>query len=257
MWTSESARHAAQLIGLAESAVRSCIKDGLVGTPGAVPAQLSFRDLSALRTAIREDMDKGDFEAATMLVSAMEERFGYLAEANHFRDQIDETSRAAIDARVRDMTERVEVLMQKHDWPLALRESERLAKQFPSHDDARRLPSRVHDARDAHKRELLKEWKDAVAGDDVNRSIDLLRQLDQYLSPSEAEAYKESARDVFKKRLQQLGSQFALQVHDKHWNEALRLGRQIVDEFPNTRMAGEVRERLPILQEKAQQPVAV
>jgi hypothetical protein len=50
MWTSYSARHAAQLIGLPESAVRSCIKDGLVGTPGAVPAQLSFRDLSALRT---------------------------------------------------------------------------------------------------------------------------------------------------------------------------------------------------------------
>ncbi len=50
MWTSYSARHAAQLIGLPESAVRSCIKDGLVGTPGAVPAQLTFRDLSALRT---------------------------------------------------------------------------------------------------------------------------------------------------------------------------------------------------------------
>jgi tetratricopeptide (TPR) repeat protein len=50
MWTSYSARHAAQLIGLPESAVRSCIKDGLVGAPGAVPAQLSFRDLSALRT---------------------------------------------------------------------------------------------------------------------------------------------------------------------------------------------------------------
>ena len=50
MWTSYSARHAAQLIGLPESAVRSCIRDGLVGTPGTVPAQLSFRDLSALRT---------------------------------------------------------------------------------------------------------------------------------------------------------------------------------------------------------------
>jgi hypothetical protein len=50
VWTSYSARHAAQLIGLAESAVRSCIRDGLVGTPGTVPAQLSFRDLSALRT---------------------------------------------------------------------------------------------------------------------------------------------------------------------------------------------------------------
>jgi predicted Zn-dependent protease len=50
VWTSYSARHAAQLIGLAESVVRSCIRDGLVGTPGTVPAQLSFRDLSALRT---------------------------------------------------------------------------------------------------------------------------------------------------------------------------------------------------------------
>jgi tetratricopeptide (TPR) repeat protein len=50
VWTSYSARHASQLIGLPESAVRSCIRDGLVGTPGAVPAQLSFRDLAALRT---------------------------------------------------------------------------------------------------------------------------------------------------------------------------------------------------------------
>ncbi len=50
MWTSYSARHAAQLIGLPESVVRSCIRDGLVGAPGTVPAQLSFRDLSALRT---------------------------------------------------------------------------------------------------------------------------------------------------------------------------------------------------------------
>ncbi|MCX5745053.1 MAG: tetratricopeptide repeat protein [Proteobacteria bacterium] len=49
MWTSYSARHAAQLIGLPESAVRSCIRDGLVGTGGAVPAQLTFRDLSVLR----------------------------------------------------------------------------------------------------------------------------------------------------------------------------------------------------------------
>jgi len=50
VWTSYSARHAAQLIGLPESAVRSCIRDGLIGTPNTVPAQLTFRDLSALRT---------------------------------------------------------------------------------------------------------------------------------------------------------------------------------------------------------------
>ncbi len=58
MWVSYTARHAAQLIGLPESAVRSCIRDGLVGTPGTVPAQLSFRDLSALRT-IKALVDAG------------------------------------------------------------------------------------------------------------------------------------------------------------------------------------------------------
>jgi Tetratricopeptide repeat len=58
MWTSYSARHAAQLIGLPESAVRSCIRDGLVGTPGTVPAQLSFRDLAALRT-VKSLVDAG------------------------------------------------------------------------------------------------------------------------------------------------------------------------------------------------------
>lgn len=58
MWTSYSARHAAQLIGLPESAIRSCIRDGLVGTPGTVPAQLTFRDLSALRT-VKALVDSG------------------------------------------------------------------------------------------------------------------------------------------------------------------------------------------------------
>ena len=62
---------------------------------------------------------------------------------------------------------------------------------------------------------------------------------------------------VAARRLQQLGVQFALHVHDKNWGEALRIGRQITDEFPNTRMAAEVRERMAILQGKAQQPVGV
>src|ERR1041385_8767277 len=58
VWTSYSARHAAQLIGLPESAIRSCIRDGVVGAPGTVPAQLTFRDLSALRT-VKSLVDAG------------------------------------------------------------------------------------------------------------------------------------------------------------------------------------------------------
>jgi tetratricopeptide (TPR) repeat protein len=50
VWSSYSARQAAQLIGLPESAVRACIRAGLVGQGGDVPAKLSFVDLAALRT---------------------------------------------------------------------------------------------------------------------------------------------------------------------------------------------------------------
>jgi hypothetical protein len=221
--------------------------------------QVAYRakDLDALRAAIREDIEKGDFEAATMLVNEMERRFGYAQEADKLREQITDHSKAAVDQRVAVTVETVDLLLQRFEWDEAVREAERLLRMFPNHPVAKKLPVRIETARDDHKRELLKLWKDAIAKDDVDRSVELLRQLDQYLSASEAEAYKESARDVFRKRLQQLGVQFALHVHDKSWTEALRIGRQITDEFPNTRMAAEVRERLPILQEKAGQPLGV
>ena len=159
--------------------------------------------------------------------------------------------------RIRETAENVEVLVKRFEWSTAMRECARVQRQFPDHPDVKKIADRIQNARDGHKRDLLKEWKDAVTRDDVERSVALLKELDQYLSPSEAEAYKESARDVFRKRLQQLGVQFALHVHDKNWGEALRIGRQITDEYPNTRMAAEVRERMAILQNKAQQPLGV
>ena len=221
--------------------------------------QVAYRaqDLEALRTAIREDLSRGDCEAAMMLVNDMERRFGYALEADKLREQISTSSRAAIDQRVSDTVEHVELLLTRYEWIDANRECDRVLRLFPTHSEARRLPEKIARARDHHKRDLLKMWNEAVIRDDVDRSVELLRELDQYLSSSEAEAYKEGARDVFRKKLQQLGVQFALHVHDKSWTEALRIGRQITDEFPNTRMAAEVRERMPILTEKAQSPASV
>ncbi|MCL2639301.1 MAG: hypothetical protein FWD53_00495 [Phycisphaerales bacterium] len=218
--------------------------------------QVAYReqDLQALRAAINEDMDKGDFEAATILANEMERRFGYVLEADRFREQIQITSRAAIDNRIREASDQIDSLLTKFEWFSATREAERIQRQFPTHPETRKLMERIEMARDSRKQDLLQGWKDAVAKDDIERSVVLLKQLDQYLLPAEAAAYKETARDVFRKRLQQLQAQFALQVHEKRWHEALKIGQQIIDEFPNTRIAIEVRERLPILQSNAQIP---
>lgn len=50
MWTGYSTREAAELMGMPESAIRSCARAGLLSTDSArVPARLSFRDLKVLR----------------------------------------------------------------------------------------------------------------------------------------------------------------------------------------------------------------
>jgi tetratricopeptide (TPR) repeat protein len=67
VWSSYSARAAAQLIGLPESAVRGLIRDGLIGSAREVPARLSFRDLAALRVV------KGLVDAGIPLLRARKE----------------------------------------------------------------------------------------------------------------------------------------------------------------------------------------
>jgi len=220
---------------------------------------ITFRtkDREALRVAIKEEIQRGDYEAAVKLVDEMERRFGYRQEAEQFRDTIEQSWRSTRDQQVRDTIEQIEGMMARFDWMECEEECRKLLKLNPDHPDVRQLPMRIDAARDAHKRDLLRQWKEAVARDDLDRSVELLTELDQYITRSEAKAYEEAARDVFRKRLQHLGVQFALQVHDKSWIEAIRVGRQIVEEFPNTRMAAEVRDKMPILEEKISSGAAV
>jgi hypothetical protein len=78
-----------------------------------------------------------------------------------------------------------------------------------------------------------------------------LQQLDQYVTRKEAAELADSARGVFKAKLVNLGVQFGLAVHEQRWREALEVGLQITEEFPNTRMAREVSEKLDALRRRA------
>jgi Mg/Co/Ni transporter MgtE len=94
-------------------------------------------------------------------------------------------------------------------------------------------------------------WEEAVRRSDTDHAIDILRELDEYLSPAEAEALQASARDVFKEKLLQLGVQFRFAVTEKRWQDAVTIGLELVRDFPNARMAVEVREALDTLRERA------
>ena len=53
------------------------------------------------------------------------------------------------------------------------------------------------------------------------------------------------------KKRENLGVQFKIAVHDKEWLRSVTVGEQIIREFPNTRMADEVRSMLDLLRERA------
>jgi hypothetical protein len=105
--------------------------------------------------------------------------------------------------------------------------------------------------KEQHKQELKLAWDEAIRRNDTDQAIDILKGLDQYLSPAEAQELQDSARHVFKEKLLQLGVQFRFAVNEKRWSDALTVGLDIIRDYPNARMANEVRDVLDTLREKA------
>ncbi|MGB0714887.1 MAG: hypothetical protein ACPGXK_03360 [Phycisphaerae bacterium] len=214
------------------------------------------QEIEAFRAAILEDIRLENWEAALKLVDDMENRFGYKQEAETFRDELDAARSDRIQAKLNDAIAQIESLFQAYDWDRAVTEIERLQHALPEDARVMSLFDRMRSLKEDHKNKLREEWDEAVRRSDVDQAIDILKELDQYLSPAEAESLQASARDVFKEKLLQLGVQFRFAVTERRWQDALNIGLELVREFPNARMAGEVREALDTLRQRANQASA-
>ncbi len=209
------------------------------------------QELEALRAAIREDLRIEHWEVALNLIDEMERRFGCKEEADRLREELDQARGDAIDAKLRDAIEMVDRHFRGHDWEQAQREIDRLLHALPDHAKVVALQDRMATMKETHKHELMLAWEEAVRRSDTDHAIDVLRELDQYLSSAEAQALQASARDVFKEKLLQMGVKFRFAVTEKRWQDALTIGLELVREFPNARMATEVRDVIDTLRERA------
>ncbi|MGD2108542.1 MAG: hypothetical protein PVI86_04030 [Phycisphaerae bacterium] len=209
------------------------------------------QELDALRNAIREEIRRQRWDSALSLSDEMETRFGYKEEADRIREELDDARNTAIDKKLGEAIEMIESHFQSHDWDRAQAEIDRILNALPDNVKALALIDRMKVLKEQHKRELRAAWAEAVRRNDTDQAIDILRELDQYLSPAEAQELQDSARNVFKEKLLQLGVQFRFAVTEKRWHDALSVGLELVREFPNARMAGEVREVLDTLRERA------
>jgi hypothetical protein len=217
---------------------------------------VAFRDDDAqvLRDSVLDKLHQQDFDATGKMIDRICALAGYGQLADQLRAEAAAYRDATEQERINQVAERIERLFEGFRWAKASSEIERLIAAYPNSDKAGALRRELFDRKQHRKNELLKLWDDAVKRQDTDRSLEILRALDLYLTPNEGLALQEAARDVFRNKLHNLGVQFSLAVSEKRWAEAVETGAVIVRDFPNSRMAEEIREKWDILNRKVRQP---
>ncbi len=215
---------------------------------------IAFRedDKRSLREAVFERLKQNDFDGAYEIVDEIENHSEYRLLAEELRKQVDNYRNATQDERIDQAIAQVQKLFDGCQWVKASLQIESLIRANPESDKLKALRQQLVERKEERKRILLAAWDDAVTRQETDRSLEILRELDMYLTPNEALALQEAAKDVFRTKLHNLGVQFALAVSDKHWSSALEIGQQIVRDFPNSRMSGEIREKLHVLRQNVQ-----
>ncbi len=212
---------------------------------------IAFRDTerSSLQEAVALKLQRQEFEAAYELIDDIAERREYRDLAERLRNQAQQLQGEAREERIRQFIRQIEGLLEDHHWSKASLQIEGLIKAFPNADAARALRQKLFVAKGNHKKTLLSAWDESVKEQDTDRGLEILKQLDLYLTPNEALALQEAAKDIFKSKLHNLGVQFSMAVSDRNWDDALKVGQQIIEGFPNSRMSGEIREKLSVLKQ--------
>lgn len=215
------------------------------------------REWEALRGAIYEEIRNEDFEAVLRLIDTLAQNPAYKDEAERLRQETRGECAEAFRSKLRIAISHVTKLLDARQWVQAKHEIERLERLMPAERNVRELWDVMEQKRDQYKQALLRDWNKAASDSNVEQGIELLKELDQYLTPEEVRSAEAAARELFKERLQQLGIQFQFAVKEKRWRDALESGLQIIDGFPNSRMAAEIRDKLTPLRERAGIPTDV
>jgi ABC-type multidrug transport system fused ATPase/permease subunit len=207
---------------------------------------IAFRD--ADQQSLREVVFD---EAAYQVIGEVSKRPGYEHLGEQLREEVDAYRDAGEQQRIKQLAGQIEQFFEQHQWVKAAAEIDKLTKTYPKSEDVKALRQKLIEKKEERKKVLLTAWDDAVQRGATDRSIEILRELDMYLAPNEALALQEAARDVFKSKLHNLGVQFSLAVSGQRWAKAVEIGQQIVRDFPNSKMAGEIRQKIGVLKEKA------
>ena len=231
------------------SAVETLVREG--GLSEGAKRVIHRRDeREILRRAIEQDIADEDWDAAMVLVKELAERFGYRVDAEEFRARVERARLQTMDRNVVDELAGLDELIRRSAWPEAYAEAARIMRLYLESHRVDGLRARVDEARQRYRKDLERRFLLAAESEQLDTAVELLKELDQYLTPTEAAPFQEVARGVIGKHKENLGVRFKLAVQDHQWEDALAVGEQVMLEYPNTRMSQEVSELLPTLRER-------
>ncbi len=208
------------------------------------------RDL--LRKAIEEDIQCEDWDAGLVLVRELAERFGYRADAEEFRAKIEAARSQTMHRSVKQAIAGLDTMIVEHKWEQAMTEAARISRVYHDSPFVDGLRHRVEIAKERYKYEIERKFLHAAQEDRIDQAMELLKEMDHYLTEHEAEQFQEVARGVIGKARDNLGVQFKLAVNDKAWDRAADVGQRIIEEFPNSRMASEIRTMIDSIRKRAE-----
>ena len=159
---------------------------------------------------MHEEIARRDWDAAVSLVEEMERAFGYRrSKAATPQGNRRQSPGTGVRKQINETAQVIDKHTRSEQWNAAIREAEKLIERFPDNEQVRNLPHEIDNRRLAHKKQLLQNWHEAVARHDIDGSIEILKLLDPYLTPAEAESMQETVRGVFKEKLNNLGVFFS------------------------------------------------
>jgi hypothetical protein len=202
--------------------------------------------------AVIDKIQQQDFDGAYEIIDGLALRAGYKELAEHLRVEADKHRGVTDQERIEQDIVAIEKLLESYQWAKANIQIEKLIRAYPNSEEATIMRQRLIDKKEERKKVLLNAWDDAVKRRATDRSLEILKELDLYLTPKEAVNLRETARDVFKDKLHNLGIQFSLAVSGEQWDKAIDIGQEIIRDFPNSRMCTEIRERMDVLKQKVE-----
>lgn len=215
---------------------------------------IAFRDADrqSLREAVFDKLQEQDFDAAQQIIDEITKRPEYSELAEQLRAQVEKYHTATDQKRINQAITHIERLLDNCHWARASAQIEGLIKAYPDYEKIKLMRQILLDKKQERKKILLAAWDDAVRQQETDRSLEILKELDLYLTTNERTALQEAARDIFRTKLHNLGVQLSITVTEKQWSGALNIGQQIIKEFPNSRMSEEIRGKLDVLEQNVQ-----